>query len=112
MGVIHKLREDVVSFIVAQKKSDSSVSVRKLAALTSEKFQIKVSKSSVSIVLKGASLSSSVGRRSGSADSCGTRESGAAACASSEPEEASRTARSRGTTHTATSGITAEASPS
>jgi hypothetical protein len=65
MGVIYKLREDVVSFIGDQKKNNPSISVRQLAALTSEKFQIKVSKSSVNDVLKKASLSSSVGRRSG-----------------------------------------------
>lgn len=63
MGVIHKLKDEVVSFIIAQKKSDPRAGVRQLAALTSEKFQIKVSKSSVNEVLKRSSLSSSVGRR-------------------------------------------------
>ncbi len=67
MGVIYKLREDVVSFIIARKGDDPSVSVRQLAALTSEKFKTIVSKSSVNTVLKKASLSSSVGRRTGSA---------------------------------------------
>ena len=67
MGVIHKLREDVVVFIVVHKKNAPSISVRQLAAITSEKFQIKVSKSSVNSVLKKAALSSSVGRRAGSA---------------------------------------------
>ncbi len=66
MGVIHKLREDVVSFIVEHKKKEPSISVRRLAALTSEKFQVNVSKSSVNTTLKKASLSSSVGRRAGS----------------------------------------------
>lgn len=65
MGVVHKLKEEVVSFIIAQKTSNPSVSVRRLASLTSEQFQIKVSKSSVSAVLKNSALSSSVGRRSG-----------------------------------------------
>ena len=65
MGVIHKLREDVVSFIIAQKKTNPAISVRCLADLTSEQFRVKVSKSSVSSVLKRVSLSSSVGRRSG-----------------------------------------------
>jgi len=63
MGVIHKLREDVVSFIIGQKKNTPSIGVRQLSVLTSEKFQIKVSKSSVSTVLKNASLSSNIGRR-------------------------------------------------
>jgi len=64
MGVIHKLKEDVVNFIIDQKKKNPSVSIRQLAAETSAKFQIKVSKSSVSTTLKNASLSSAVGRRS------------------------------------------------
>jgi len=63
MGVIHKLKEDVVYFIIDQKKKNPSVSIRRLAAETSAKFQIKVSKSSVSTTLKNASLSSAVGRR-------------------------------------------------
>jgi len=64
MGVIYKLKENVVSFIIDQKKSNPKIGVRQLSALISEKFQTNVSKSSVSAVLKNASLSSSVGRRS------------------------------------------------
>ena len=63
MGVIHKLKEDVITFIIDQKKSNPPVSIRQLAIVTSEKFRIKVSKSSVSTALKNASLSSAVGRR-------------------------------------------------
>jgi len=66
MGVIHKLRDDVITTIIAHKRRNSAIGVRKLAALISEEFQIKISKSSVSIVLKEASLSSAVGRRTGS----------------------------------------------
>jgi hypothetical protein len=66
MGVVHKLKEDVVTFIVAQKKQYPTIGVRKLALLASEKFQINISKSSVNNVLKNASLSSVVGRRVGS----------------------------------------------
>ena len=63
MGVVHKLKEDVVNFIIDQKKKNPTSSIRRLAAEISEKFQIKVSKSSVSTILKNASLSSAVGRR-------------------------------------------------
>lgn len=63
MGVIHKLKENVVSFIIDQKIKNPPISIRHLAAITSEEFRIKVSKSSVSTALKNASLSSVVGRR-------------------------------------------------
>jgi len=64
MGVIHKLKDEVISFIIQQKENNPSISVRQLAFLAGERFQIKISKSSVSTLLKNASLSSSVGRRS------------------------------------------------
>src|SRR3990167_3690775 len=65
MGVVHKLKDEVVSFILAQKKQDPAIGVRKLALLASEKFQIDISKSSINNVLKSAELSSAVGRRAG-----------------------------------------------
>lgn len=66
MGVIYKLKEDVIAFIIDQKKRNPSDSIRKISTITSEKFQIKVSKSSVNAILKGVSLSSAIGRRPGS----------------------------------------------
>ena len=52
MGVVHKLRDDVVDFILAQKKERPDISVRKLSAVVLKEFQVVVSKSSVSSVLK------------------------------------------------------------
>jgi hypothetical protein len=63
MGVIHKLKQEVVDFILHEKKSSPGIGCRQLAALASQKFQMTVSKSSVSSVLKDANLSSPVGRR-------------------------------------------------
>lgn len=63
MGVVHKLKKEVFDFIVNKKQEDPLISCRKLSELTSETFQIKVSKSSVNSVLKESQLSSSVGRR-------------------------------------------------
>ncbi|MCA9406803.1 MAG: helix-turn-helix domain-containing protein [Candidatus Omnitrophica bacterium] len=63
MGVTHKLSQEVIDFIIARKKESPRIGVRKLADLVGEKFQIKISKSSVNNVLKEAHLSSSVGRR-------------------------------------------------
>lgn len=63
MGVVHKLKQDIVSFLIDYKKKNPSISVRQLATITSEKFQTRVSKSSVNNVLKDATLSSSIGRR-------------------------------------------------
>ena len=65
MGVIHKLKMEVITFILSEKKMNPLIGVRQLAGITSQKFLIKVSKSSVNNVLKSASLSSSVGRRGG-----------------------------------------------
>ncbi len=63
MGVVHKLKQEVIDFILQQKADDQRISCRKLAALTSTTFNIDVSKSSVNTILKTAKLSSSVGRR-------------------------------------------------
>lgn len=64
MGVVYKLNPQVIEYIVGQKKDIPQISCRKLADLVSEKFQVKVSKSSINSILKGSHLSSPVGRRS------------------------------------------------
>ncbi|MFH1360166.1 MAG: hypothetical protein ABIJ41_03915 [Candidatus Omnitrophota bacterium] len=63
MGVIHKLKKEVVDFITEQKQANPQLSCRKLAELIQDKFFIKVSKSSVNAVIKEENLSSPVGRR-------------------------------------------------
>jgi hypothetical protein len=67
MGVVYKLKQEVVDYIVNQKKDIPQISCRKLADLVSEKFQVTVSKSSINSILKNSQLSSPVGRR-GKAD--------------------------------------------
>jgi len=62
MGVIYKLRQDVVDFIVQSKRADASWSCRKFVGVIKEKFGLPVSKSSVGAVLKEFHLSSPVGR--------------------------------------------------
>ncbi len=64
MGVTYKLKQEVVDYIVAQKRSNPDISCRKLTAAVQEKFQVEVSKSSVNTIFKNANLSSPVGRRS------------------------------------------------
>lgn len=64
MGVVHKLKQEVIDFILQSKKNQSRISVRQLAEITGQKFQTKISKSSVSNVLKESALSSPVGRPS------------------------------------------------
>ncbi len=66
MGVVYKLKNEVVDFILREKRDDPSLSCRHLAMVTGEKFFIKVSKSSINTIIKNASLSSAVGRRSSS----------------------------------------------
>jgi hypothetical protein len=63
MGVVHKLKSEVVEFIVQQKKENPDISCRALAQLTAETFDIKIAKSSVNNILKQSRLSSKVGRR-------------------------------------------------
>ncbi len=64
MGVVYKLKQEVIEFIVQQKTENPSLGCRKLSDLASERFQKKISKSSVNAILKSSNLSSSVGRRS------------------------------------------------
>ncbi len=68
MGVVHKLTQEVIDFIVQLKKDNSAISCRQISTVVEEKFALHVSKSSVNNVLKKADLSSSVGRRSLSKD--------------------------------------------
>lgn len=65
MGVTYKLTQEVIDFILQQKKENNSLSCRTIAEIAKEKFQRPISKSSVNDVLKEFQLSSGVGRRSG-----------------------------------------------
>ncbi|NCU32913.1 MAG: hypothetical protein EOM23_08290, partial [Candidatus Moranbacteria bacterium] len=56
--------QEVIDFILQTKKDQPRISVRQLAQTTGQKFQTRISKSSVSNVLKDSSLSSPVGRPS------------------------------------------------
>lgn len=64
MGVIYKLKDEIVNFIIRQKRENPRVSCRKLVIILEETFQVHVSKSSVNGVIKDAQLSSPVGRSS------------------------------------------------
>ncbi len=63
MGVVHKLRPELIEFVVEQKKLDKNLSCRKIAALVQDKFKFKLSKSSANSILKQAGLSMPAGRR-------------------------------------------------
>ncbi len=62
MGVVYKFRKEVIDFVLQQKRTDNDLGCRQLAVLTSEKFKIQVSKSSVNAIIKNANLSNAVGR--------------------------------------------------
>ena len=64
MGVIHKLKREVVDFIVAYKTKEPDISCRRLVDIVQKNFDIKVSKSSINAICKNSRLSSPVGRRS------------------------------------------------
>lgn len=68
MGVVYKITQDVIDFIVRQKTENPSVGCRQLADSVSQKFSLKISKSSVNTVLRNANLSGSVGRPYGVGD--------------------------------------------
>lgn len=63
MGVIHKIKPEIREFILEEKKTNPILSCRSLTALVEEKFQIKLSKSSINFIIKQAGLSMPVGRR-------------------------------------------------
>ncbi len=62
MGVIYKLKQEMVDFILTEKKAHSALSCRKLVDIIREKFQMEISKSAINQVIKNASLSNPVGR--------------------------------------------------
>ena len=63
MGVTYKLTDDVVQFILDQKKLSPHLSCRELVDLVDERFDRVVSKSSVHEVLKEAHIVSPRGRK-------------------------------------------------
>jgi hypothetical protein len=63
MGVVYKLKQEVVDFIVLKKKEDPSLSCRKLVDIITVNFGLNVSKSSVNAVIKQFNLSNPVGRQ-------------------------------------------------
>ena len=64
MGVIHKLKPEILSFIIENKRNNPALSCRNLTALIIEQFQINVSKSSINAIFKENNLSMPIGRRS------------------------------------------------
>lgn len=63
MGVVYKLKPEIKDFILEQKRATPLLSCRALVALVDNKFQIKVSKSSINSIIKEAGISMPVGRR-------------------------------------------------
>lgn len=63
MGVIYKLRPEIRDFILGQKKTNPILSCRRLTLLIENKFQLKLSKSSINSIIKEAGLSMPIGRR-------------------------------------------------
>ena len=63
MGVIYKLKTEIKDFILYEKKASPELSCRRLSSLVYDKFQIKVSKSTINALFKTSGLSLPVGRR-------------------------------------------------
>ena len=64
MGVVHKLKPEVINFILEKKKNAPSLSCRAVAKMLDSELKVKVSKSSINALFKEAALSLPVGRRS------------------------------------------------
>ena len=62
MGVIYKLKPEIVKFITTRKKSNPNIGCRTLSSEIKEKFKIHVSKSAVNKIIKDQGLSNHVGR--------------------------------------------------
>ncbi len=62
MGVVYKLKPEVINFILEQKKDSPTLSCRKLTALVLDNFKIELSKSSINAIIKDAGLSAPIGR--------------------------------------------------
>ena len=63
MGVVYKLKQEITDFILGQKQNQPHLSCRGISKIIEERFQIKVSKSSINAIIKEAGLSLPVGRR-------------------------------------------------
>src|SRR5471032_3069207 len=63
MGVIYKLKDEVVHFIISQRQSNPLFSCRQLAESASQKFGLNLSKSSVHDVLKDSGIITPRGRK-------------------------------------------------
>lgn len=70
MGVTHKLKPEVIDFILQKKSTQPNLSCRGLATVASDHFQAKISKSSVNTLFKVKGLSMPVGRRKKPAVKC------------------------------------------
>lgn len=64
MGVVYKLKPEILDFILQQKKEAPSLSCRKLVDIVEQTFHVHVSKSSVNAIIKEHALSNPVGRAS------------------------------------------------
>lgn len=63
MGVIYKLKDEVVNFIVSQRQGNPFLSCRQLADSASKMFGVRLSKSSVHDVLKESGVVTPRGRK-------------------------------------------------
>ena len=63
MGVVYKINQEILDFILSEKQRHPSISCRRLSEIVQERFSVTISKSSINALLKREQLSSPVGRR-------------------------------------------------
>ncbi len=63
MGIVHKLKPEVLNFILENKQKNPALSCRNLTQLILDKLQVEVSKSSINAIFKEHNLSMPIGRR-------------------------------------------------
>ncbi len=63
MGVTYKLTDEIIGYIITQRKANALLSCRALAEAVEAQFAVHVSKSSIHEVLKQANIASTRGRK-------------------------------------------------
>ena len=63
MGVIYKLKPEVIDFVLTEKRNNIALSCRGLTKVVQEKYNIRLSKSSINRLFKDSGLSMPIGRR-------------------------------------------------
>jgi len=63
MGIVYKVKPEIIEFILEQKRNNPRLSCRSLIEVVKNRFDVFISKSAINKIIKAAGLSNSVGRK-------------------------------------------------